>query len=101
MLSTAKHLFAHRERPFAALRVTTHDRSWLLKIIIAPLRLYRLSVVIVHAMPGAVVLLVRVSCRRDVWRQPAGWRPRQVFHGWYQTRFFTSSSYGLHPRLDL
>ena len=26
MLSAAKHLSAHRDRPFAALRVTTHDR---------------------------------------------------------------------------
>jgi hypothetical protein len=34
MLSAAKHLFAHRERPFAPLRVTKHDRSWLLKLII-------------------------------------------------------------------
>ena len=43
MLSEAKHLCAHRERPFPfaalraladALRVTTYDRSCLLKIII-------------------------------------------------------------------
>src|SRR5260221_11700699 len=44
MLSAAKGLFAHRERPFAeftlseanGLRVTTHSRSWLVKIIIGP-----------------------------------------------------------------
>ncbi len=42
MLSEVKHLSAHRERPFAeftlerseGLRVTTYDRSCLLKIII-------------------------------------------------------------------
>jgi hypothetical protein len=42
MLSAAKHLFAHRERPFAeftlsganVLRVTNHSRSWLVKSII-------------------------------------------------------------------
>src|SRR6266852_1678083 len=31
---------AQRERPFAALRVTTHCRSWSLKFIIARLRRY-------------------------------------------------------------
>src|SRR3989442_10216422 len=36
MLSAAKHLSAHRDRPFAALRVTTHDRCCLLKFIIGP-----------------------------------------------------------------
>src|SRR5260370_3713894 len=44
MLSAAKHLFAHRERPFAeftlseahGLRATTHSRSWLVNFIIAP-----------------------------------------------------------------
>src|SRR6266436_2128071 len=34
MLSAAKHLSAHQERPFAALRVTNYYRSCLLKIII-------------------------------------------------------------------
>src|SRR5260370_3761851 len=34
MLSAAKHLCAHPDRPFAPLRVTTPDRSCLLKIII-------------------------------------------------------------------
>src|SRR5713226_9615837 len=34
MLSAAKHLSAHRERPFAALRVTKHYRCCLLKFII-------------------------------------------------------------------
>jgi hypothetical protein len=33
MLSAAKHLCAHRDRPFAALRVTRHCRSWSLKFI--------------------------------------------------------------------
>src|SRR5712692_12095401 len=31
MLSAAKGLSAHRERPFAALRVTNYYRSWLVK----------------------------------------------------------------------
>jgi len=30
----AKHLSAHRDRPFASLRVTKHCRSWLLNFII-------------------------------------------------------------------
>ena len=38
MLSEAKHLSAHRDRPFAALRVTNHSRSCLLYFIIARLR---------------------------------------------------------------
>ena len=36
MLSAAKHLCAHPDRPFAALRVTNYYRSWLLMFIIAP-----------------------------------------------------------------
>jgi hypothetical protein len=46
ILSEAKDLAADRDRPFAeftlseahGLRVTTHFRSWLLKIIIGPYR---------------------------------------------------------------
>src|SRR6266849_694518 len=38
MLSEAKHLSAHRDRPFASLRVTNHSRSCLLKLIIGPCR---------------------------------------------------------------
>ena len=34
MLSEAKHLSAHRDRPFASLRVTNHSRSCLLNFII-------------------------------------------------------------------
>jgi len=41
ILSGAKDLFAHRERPFAPLRVTKHSRSWLLKLIIGLCRLFR------------------------------------------------------------
>jgi len=36
MLRSAQHLAADRDRPFAALRVTNHSRSWLVKIIIGP-----------------------------------------------------------------
>jgi hypothetical protein len=40
MLSAAKHLWAHRARPFASLRVTLHSRSCLLKLIIYSHREY-------------------------------------------------------------
>ncbi len=38
MLSEAKHLSVHRERPFASLRVTTRYRCWVGKFIIGPYR---------------------------------------------------------------
>ena len=64
MLSEAKHLGAHRGRPFAALRVTTYDRSWLVKIIIGQMHghVYPVYFIHLHYRPPLEVPASRLFC---------------------------------------